>query len=594
MEVPNLELNLLESHEDIPEFLAWLADALNSGRTLSIDTETASAKEQWLPEIPYGGRGHCRLWQVGHSEGGWAIPSQDWHALVGHAMQQIVGASNTIVFANVGYDQREFAKEGWPTIPWHRIEDVIPLHRLIRSHMQDHGLKPAAAAELGDWATAGQDELKRVFQEEGYTWETVPTDHPVYWQYGVFDTCLTVLLWEAIAKERTLWYDVEMEYIRIMHGAEARGLRVDEAAVNYAHDVWTSEIDEAAARLAELGMHKPTSDNSVMAAFEALGFEPEDFSKTTGNPSYKKAVLDVMKSIPGPIGEMAELLMDHRTASAWRNNYGRKLLDFIDSNGLIHPNIQTMKARTLRSSITDPPLQTIPKKPITRDMFIPRRPRHKLWAIDYNSQEIRIMAALSGDKAMIAFFEGDDDDYHSYVANLAGIPRPAAKIVNYARAYGASPDTLARGAKVPTEEMLQYLQQIDDAFPRAMRWKDEITRMAENRSRVDGFPWVELPYGRWAALDEGREFTQAANTVIQGHGADMLKLASVRIASAGYEEAIVLPVHDELLLEFPQGEGEHYAPIVGKIMEDNLLTVPMTTEVTGPLDRWGDAYRKEG
>jgi len=190
---------------------------------------------------------------------------------------------------------------------------------------------------------------------------------------------------------------------------------------------------------------------------------------------------------------------------------------------------------------------------------------------------------------MINFFDQDDDDYHQYVADLAGIPRAHAKISNYARAYGAGVDKLAQSAGTSTEQMKSVLSAIDSAFPRAMKWKDEVTKEAEERAESDGYPWVALPYGRVAGLEEGKEFTTAANTIIQGHGSDVLKLAACRISQAGLDHHILLPVHDELLLEIPEGDSTT-AHEIAELMEDTTLTVPLTTDVTGPLRSWGEAY----
>ncbi len=587
MSVPDLQLRRLDGPDDVPEFLVWLHETLRSGRTMSLDTETGSIKKLWTP-LPLTGRGFCRLWQVGTSEGGWAVDAQDWHGLIRHAHDLISDAENPVAFANCKYDQHVFEKEGWAPVPWHRVHDVVVMHRLVRSQQDRHGLKPAAVEELGAWAGAGQAQLSRYFRENGVSWEDIPTTEPTYWAYGIMDVCLTVLLHERLMPEQSWWYDVEMEYQRLTYGMERRGLRLDPEAVEIADAEWTRIVDYHSAALKELGFDRPNSNKAVITAFESLGFEPWEFSEKTGDPTYNKVVLSLIQSMGGPVAEAAEHLIAYRQAATWRNNYGRKLLGYLHGDDMLHPQINTMQARTGRSSITDPPLQTIPKRAITRNMFVPARGR-ELWAIDYSSQETRVLAALSGDPAMVEFFQGEDSDYHQYVADLANIPRPAAKVVNYARAYGAGLAKLAASAGVDQTTMQGYLNEIDAAFPKAIEWKDNVTAEAENRAVEDGYPWVALPYGRIAALHEGKEFTQAANTLIQGHGADVLKLAACRIAAAGYEEAMVLPVHDEFLFQFPEGEGQKAAEEIAVLMQDDLLVVPLTTDTTGPLARWGEA-----
>jgi DNA polymerase-1 len=588
MERPDITLSRLDEAAEVPVFLDWLTDALGSGATLSIDTETCSIEKKRT----YG-RGYCRLWQIGTGSGGWAIDSREWHGLVGEAMRRVVRSGRRVVLANAKFDQLVFRNEGWPVLPWSQTDDVITMHRVMFPQEKQHGLKEASIELLGRWAGAGRFALERFMKANGFDWDTVPTDAFEYWGYGVFDTCLTAMLYDHLADLGIPdWYHVEYEYQRLTWGMEQRGIRVDPDAIEYADAVWGEEVGRRTDELRGLGFTSPSSSKAVQHAFQSLGFEPSVFSAMTGNPSYNKFVLEYMEGLGGPVGEAAEALMAYRRAAAWRNNYGTKLLRYMDKDCILHPDIWDMEARTGRSSIRNPPLQTIPKHRITRNIFVPEQGQ-EFWAIDYSSQEIRVLAALSGDPAMLEFFRSDVSDYHQYVADMASIPRKAAKTVNYARAYGAGVAKLAASAKVDEETMAGYLDRIDHAFPRAIQYKMEVTAEAERRNEEDGYPWVELPYGRRAALDPGKEYTQALNTQIQGHGADVLKYRAVCLAGAGFEQHLVLPVHDEMLFTFPAGEGEGAAREAAKIMVDNKLVLPLTVDVTGPLTRWGDSIKDD-
>ena len=579
-------VSFLDSAEDTVEFMHWLTDVLESERTICLDTETTIDTHIWMPEF------HCRLWQIGTSEEAWCIPAQQWHRLIYHAMEKIASARCKVIFANPKFDQHVFFLEGWPEIPWHRVEDVVTYSRLYRSFRNQHGLKYCAGRELGEWAVAGQDELTLYFHKHNCDWSTIPLTAEAYWVYGGMDCIITVLLYEVLADDWTWWCDIEHEYIRIVSGMERRGIKVDRQAVEKLYDKYTVEIDRLALELKALGFSNPSSSKIVQRAFEDMGYEPEHFSELTGDPSYNKMVLKYLESLPNPkVASAARYLIEFRHYNAWRNNYTTKLLKFLDKDDILRASINTMQARTGRMSVTDPPLQTIPKAKGPRNLFVARE-GHELWAIDYSSQEVRVMAALSGDVAMMNFFDGAGGDYHQYVAELAGIPRSAAKTVNYARAYGAGADTMARTAGCSVGEMEGYLSQIDAAFPRSMQWKDEVTYQAEQRRRNDGYPWVQLPYGRVAALIGGSEFTQGANTEIQGHGADVIKYATCRIAAAGLEQYILLPVHDENVGETPAGEGKEIAHEMARLMEDNKLQVPLTTDITGPMQKWGEGVDK--
>lgn len=588
MNLSDFGIYRLDDYRDVEPFFEWLTRVLDSGQTISIDTETGSVFDLYLPRTAPG-TGYCRLWQIGTAREGWAIDAREWHGVVDTAMSMVSKARNLVVFANCKFDQHVFHKEGWATVPWHRVEDVVTMHRLTRSFEDSHGLKPACEREFGYWAVQGQTALKRVMAENGWTWDTVPTDCPEYFGYGVMDCCLTVMLYEVLIKEQTWWYEVEMEYLRLTWNMEVRGLLIDLDKLDIAEKMWRDQVEYHAKELKILGFAHPTKNQAVAEAFEALGFEPTEFSEKTGNPTYDKMVLSFMQTLGEPLASAAEHLMAHRRASKWLSVYGTALRNCIyTGDNIVHFSISTQEARTGRSSIKKPgpPLQTFPKHPVPRNT-IKARPGHKLWAVDYSSQEIRVQAALSEDPAMMAFFHGEDDDYHQYVATLAGIPRNAAKTVNYARAYGAGLAKLSRSANVSEDEMSVFLEQIDKAFPRAIEWKNEVTALAELRAK-DGYPYVDLPYGRRAALVEGTEFTTAANTTIQGHGADVLKLAGSRIARAGLDYSLVLPMHDEYLVELPEDDMTT-AYDIARLMEDDFLKVKLTCDVTGPLDRWGEA-----
>lgn len=592
-ESPEIQVTRLDGPTDIPDYLSWLHKVLASGQPIAIDTETGSIESLWL-ELPLTGRGHCRLYQIGTDSEAWAIDAQDWHQLVHHTQQLVVEASCQVIFANAHYDQNVFAKEGWPIIPWPRCEDVVVAHRLVRWDHYQHGLKPASAAEFGDWALAGKEELDQVMAENKWTWETVPTDCEEYWFYGGVDVCLTVMLWKALQPELIDWYHVEMEYLRITWGMIQRGVLIDPPAVIKAHDYWTEALERDGAVLDEMGFSNPASSKVVTRAFRKLGHSPTEFSQKTGDPTYNKVVLAELQGLGGKIAQAAEHLIRWRSNNSWRNGYGRKLLGYMDSLNRVHPVINTMQARTGRSAITDPPLQTIPKKAITRNMFIAGAKR-KLLAADYDGQEIREQAAMSGDPAMLEFFERAEGKFHSYVSDLVGIPYNAAKTIVYARSYGASSATMARTAHCTVTEMDEHLREMDNTFPGVIRWKEEVTAEAERRASEHpwGVPWVELPSGRKAPLDRGREYTQTANTHVQGYGADVYKLACTRMAQEGLDEFLVLPMHDEAVLSVPEGDVEQVSGMLRGLMEDHSLRVPLTVSVSEPLDSWGDAYADE-
>ena len=577
-----LEGNLLSSHDDIPEYMRWLVSVLDSGQPISLDTETYDANKLWDPRFQYGG--FCRLFQIGTAEEGWAIPAKQWNQLCKETMDLVARADNDVFFANAKYDQHVFANERWAIVPWHRVYDTVIMSRMAHPEERQHGLKQVAGRVLGSWATAGQAELNDRMATHRYTWDTIPANDPYYVKYGLLDTMLTVRVGTAL--EMTPWAQVEHDFSALSWGMERTGLKIDHSALDQAVQQWEAEKQQSEAALAGLGFvnakgePKPGSDVVVRNTFEKLGY----FS-----PSFNKDVLGELKDVPGDIGAAATNLSLYRRAAKYITTYGTSLRDACYGGDVVRPNIQTMKARTGRMSITNPPLQTIPGAGPARSCFVPHEKGNSLLAVDYDAQETRIEANLSGDTAMAHFFAEGDGDWHSYTAELAGIERKLAKVVNFAGAYNAQVPTMARQAGIGEGAMQVVVDSMKSAFPESWAWRAEQVAVAKRREQEFGYAWVDLPYGRRAVLDRGNTFTTATNTVIQGTGADIVKLAGLRLADEGYASALRLPIHDEWLLELPTDEAEQHGKVIEEIMTDYNFDIPITATSSKPLARWSEA-----
>jgi DNA polymerase I len=387
----------------------------------------------------------------------------------------------------------------------------------------------------------------------------------------------------------TDWYNVEMEYQRIAFGWEDRGLRVDPLRIQAEQAAYGGRLTDLTHQLADLGIDNPRSSQAVAHALGELGWDAEDFTPS-GQVALDKVVLARLTEAGGVVGRGAKLLMEYRRTDKWKAVYFDKMFEAMTGDQRVHPFVRTMGAHTGRSSITDPPLQTIPKDAGPPRVFIADR-GYELWPVDYDAQELRIFAALAGEQDMIREFTEGDGKLHDLVARLADVDRNVAKTLSYARLYGAGLSKLALATGKTEHEMLGIIARIDARFPEAARFMDRVVEQARERESIVGWAYAEIPRSRRRIGVETDAAYKALNYTIQGFAADSLKLAALRLDRAGYGDAMLLPVHDELLFQFPAGEGVHLAHEVAALMEDTFLSVPLSASPSGPFASWGEGYK---
>lgn len=577
----DLQFHLVDDPESVSRFVEWLTGALNTHQPIAIDTET-NGLTWWEPN-------HTRLVQFGTIDSGWAIPT-GWHPrLIEWALTLIRQAGAPVPMHNAKFDMHSLEEDGYTVPRWGQVHDTQVLHHLAQPHLR-HGLKAVASKEYGSWAEDGEYFLKEAAKKRKVKWWLMPVDHPLYWGYGVVDTILTARLYEAF-KSTSVAYEREMEYSRIMYEAEARGMRVDVEYSQNLKDQWILEAENLALSLRDKGITNPNSNKQVEAALKDLGWSPEFFTDT-GQAQLDKIVLNELQSRGGLQAEVAEQLVEYKRLVKWTSTY---LDPFIASGGLVHPSVRTLGAKTGRSSITGPPLQTLPsrgdKAHFIKRAVLPNSDNDVLYAIDYSGQEYRILAALSGDSAWMHEFLHGKADPHQLVADMLGLERRVAKDFNFALVYGAGSKKLAvmTGLSVPQVE--KFLQLYAHNFPGIIKFKHQIE--AEGRRAVQAGldPEVSTVGGR-RAVSYPDQLYALTNYLIQGSGADVLKDAVCRLDCADLSQFILLPVHDELVFSFPRAEAAHLAEKCASIMNNtDWFTIPITTEVEGPFATWGEKYQ---
>ena len=433
-----------------------------------------------------------------------------------------------------------------------------------------------------------------------------PTDAATAIAAGRTAAALAKRLPEALAAAGLLplFTDVEMPLAAVLADMEHRGVRIDTAALaalsaDYADRLATleSEIHRLAGH--PFAILSPIQLRSVL--FDELGLPVVRRTKT--GPSTDAEVLEEL----APLHPLPKLLLEHRKFSKLRSTYVDALPALVEpSTGRIHTTFNQTVTATGRLSSSDPNLQNIPTRTPEgqqiRTAFLPREPGWRFISADYSQIELRILAHLSRDAAMLAAFASGEDIHTRTAAAVFGVGpgavtaamRRTAKAVNFGILYGQSRFGLAKSLGIPKDEAAAFIASYFRSFAGAAAFMDDVL----DRCRRDG-QVTTLP-GRRRTIAGVRDRTArrtaagvfsltlpertAVNTVVQGSAADLIKLAMLRVAhqltETGLRAALVLQIHDELLLEAPDDEVEAVREIVGREMRQAMrLDVPLDVAV---------------
>ena len=400
-----------------------------------------------------------------------------------------------------------------------------------------------------------------------------------------------------------LFKDVEIPLASILAAMEYHGMRIDASLLERLSARYAERLAALEGEIHCLAGHpfaiaSPIQVRAVL--FDELGLPVVKRTKT--GPSTDAEVLEEL----APRHPLPRLLLEHRKFAKLKSTYVDALPLLVEpSTGCIHTTFNQTVAATGRLSSSDPNLQNIPVRTEEgqqiRAAFVPRDPANRFVAADYSQIELRILAHLSGDTAMRRAFASGEDIHSSTAAAVFGVTadgvtsemRRAAKAVNFGILYGQSAFGLAKGLGIPQAEAATFIAAYFHTFSGAEAFIDDCL----DRCRRDGS--VSTMLGRRRAIEKVRDRAgrrtsagafsltlperTAVNTVVQGSAADLIKLAMLRVqrrlAAEGLAAAIVLQIHDELLLEVPAGEIGIVRPLLVAEMK-GAMTLEVPLEVT--------------
>ena len=600
----DVKLHLVDSVEKAGEFLTWLGER-RPHNAIAIDTETGEypGRERKDALSPWHGR--LRLVQVGDGQQAWAMSWEEWAGAFYQAMDKFDGQ---IVCHNIAFEARWFDIQSRWKLPWHRAHDTMIMAHII-DPLGVGALKRLAALYIDGRAVALQDTLDTELATNGWTWGTVPTNFQPYWAYGALDCILTMRLWEKFYEKcgpdgpYNRAYELEMATRRIVTRMEINGARID---LDYSKKKF-DELTEYAGSVKTWAKEKYNgvsigSNIQLVRLLESLGAEINEFTPS-GQKSASKDQLKLL-TIEGndEVKALAEIVLKQRKADKLANTYFANFLND-NVNGFVHPSVKTLGARTSRMSIQNPALQTLPKgDDVVRRAFIPKDEDHVIVTSDLDQVEFRMVASLTGDPNLIGMFHQADltgsDPFTEIGKEVYSDPnfqrsdkrRGLIKGMIYGRLYGAGVAKQALTAGVPENIMKTVVNQFDARFPGMTGFQQKIEDVGMRRLKAEGQGYVHTWTGRRLPCDEDRVYT-LLNYLAQGGAAEIFKQNLVKLDQADLTELLIVPVHDEIVLNAPRNNVEEIKRIVKECMTTTEgWAVPLTAGVDGPMENWGEKY----
>jgi DNA polymerase-1 len=599
----NVKLHLVDNVDEAEKFLTWLSER-RPHNAIAVDIETGELPGNPKKDALSPWHGRIRLVQVGDSETGWSIPWDDWKGVFYQAMDRYDGQ---IVCHNIAFEARWFDVQSRWNLPWHRSHDTMLMAQIINP-LESAALKRLTAQYVDNKAAALQTHLDNSLHENGWTWGTVPVNFEPYWAYGALDTVLTMRLFERFWKqcgpggEYSIPYEIEMAARKIVTRMEINGARVD---LDYSQKKF-DELNEYGERVRDWGFKtygkSITSNIQLVSILEGLGAEITEFTPS----GQKSASADQMKMLlrdgTPEIQQLADVVLKQRKADKLANTYFKNFLEG-NIDGIMHPSVKTMGARTGRMSITDPALQTLPSGDATvRRAFIPKDEDHVIISSDLDQVEFRLTANLSQDQKLIALFQEADrtggDVFTSimqqvYADDTLQKSDPRRKLIKgvvYGKLYGAGVTTMALTAGVADAQMKDVVDAFDSNYPGVKKMAAEIEDVGMRRLRSEGTGYVKTKTGRRLPCDADRVYS-LTNYLIQSSAAEIFKQNLIKLDQADLTEYLIVPVHDEIVLNAPRDQVEEIKKVVQECMTTSEgWEVPLTAGVDGPFENWGAKY----
>jgi DNA polymerase I len=585
-----------------------LQKTLEASQLIAFDTETTStdplrANLVGISVAVTPGTGYYI--PVGHSELGKQLPIDEVIKALKPAFTnpKIQKAGH-----NIKYDALVLENEGLKVTPL--SFDTMIAQWLIDPASRDLGLKDMAGIYLDASMTHIEELIGKGKNQIKMDQVPVKTAAP----YAAADAEVTLRLVPILEKKMQdhactkIFTEIEMPLIPVLMQMEQNGIILDtEFFKRFSSEMNTRlrEIEEQVYKAVGYPFNLNSTQQLSKVLFDTLKLSPPDRNKKTasGHFSTSAAVLDELSG-QHPV---VDLLLEYRELAKLKSTYLDSLpLQVNPRTGRVHTSFNQTGSVTGRLASSDPNLQNIPTRTdVGRKVrlgFI-ASPGNMLLSVDYSQIELRIVAHMSGDEAMLDAFRAGQDIHSTTAAAVLGIPladvkkdqRRHAKAINFGLIYGMSAFGLSRTTDLTLGESENFVKEYFEHFPGVKKYLDNIRLLAARQGYVETmlgrrryFPNLANPVN---IAMRNREEREAINAPIQGTAADILKIAMIKLPSAlvsnGLNGKILLQVHDELVLEVPVKELAETAKCVQRVMEAAYeLKIPLLTEARSGVN-WG-------
>jgi DNA polymerase-1 len=504
-------------------------------------------------------------------------------------------------------------------LKWYEMEvsgpifDTMIAHYLINPDMKHNmdelsetylGYRPISIETLIGKKGKNQKSMRDIPVEEVAPYANEDADI-TYRLYTIFKQKV-----EESDELKNLLYDVEMPLVAVLAKMEFAGVKIDnEALAEFSKELvgiivnLEKEIYELAGREFNIGSPKQLG----VILFDELKIDPKPKKTKSGQYSTNEETL-LKYEHDQPI---VNKLLEYRQVVKLKSTYVDALPELVNpKDKRIHTTYMQAVAATGRLSSQNPNLQNIPIRTElgrrTREAFIPTDENHILFAADYSQIELRLIAHLSGDEAMVKAFNEGEDIHEATAAKVFDVDvkevtremRSQAKMVNFGIIYGISAFGLSQRLHVSRTEASDLINNYFAKYPGIKTYMDESIAYA----REHGYVETILKRRRYLKDINGKNPTvrgfaerNAINAPIQGSAADMIKVAMVRLNKVfekeGFKSKMILQVHDELVFDARRDELDKIRPIVEKEMMNAFtgLSVPMKVDMdTG--ENWLEAH----
>jgi DNA polymerase-1 len=593
---------------DTPQALQDLAARLQAAERISFDTETTSTDPMRADLVGIslavdGSRGYYV--PVGHRAG----PQLPLDVVIEALRKPLTDPHIPKVGHNLKYDFAMLARQGLRPAPL--AFDTMIAEWLIDPTSRNLGLKNLAWVRL-DYKMTNIEELIGKGKNQ-ISMAEVPIAQAA--PYASADAAVVMRLLPQLQAEldshlaTRLFHEIEMPLVAVLADMEMAGISLDTGFLAQMSAELSARMGGIETQIYQqvqepFNLNSPQQLSEVL--FGRLKLEPPDRTQKTSSGFYSTSA-DVLELMRGK-HPVVDMVLEYRELAKLKSTYLDALPQQVNPRTRrVHTSYSQTGSVTGRLASSEPNLQNIPIRTDlgrqVRKAFI-ADPGSVLLSVDYSQVELRIVAHIASDEAMLGAFRANQDIHAATAAAIYGVPLEAvtkeqrrhAKAINFGLIYGMSAFGLTRTTDLTLAEAEDFVSAYFRQFPGVKRYLDGVRRQAAEKEYVETllgrrryFPGLRTQSNRNIRNREERE---AINAPIQGTAADIMKIAMLHVpqalAEAGLSGRMLLQVHDELVIECPQAELSKTSELVQKVMESAYtLSIPLRTEARSGLN-WGE------